>query len=164
MIKKILLLSALFLTGCGFHLRGDMPIPPELATLYLKTDKPYDPLSKTLHEVFETAGVHFVDSANESPTTLDIVKEQQGANVTNVGTNTTTLQYNLTYSVTYRLLDRNGKLLAGPFTASENSTLMMTSNSMLSGNQTQAQMQAQMQHDAAEQILNILTAPDTIKR
>lgn len=163
-LQKIALIgSIIVLTGCGFHLRGDTPIPPETSTLYLKTSKPYNTLSKNLRETLTSAGVNLVSFSKDAPVTLQIVSETSGQSIANIGTNTTTRQYNLTYVAVYQLTNAAGKIIAGPFTVTENTALMTTSNEMLSSSTTQAQLQEQMQQQAAQQILNVLIAPDTVQ-
>lgn len=163
-LQKIMLVgSVLLLTGCGFHLRGDTPIPPQMHSLYLKTSKPYDTLSKNLRATLTSAGVNLVSYQKDAPVTLQIVSEAPGQSIANIGTNTTTRQYNLTYTAVYQFTNSVGKIIAGPFTVSETTAFMTTSNQMLSSSTTQDQLQEQMQQQAAQQILNVLAAPDTVQ-
>ena len=54
-VTVVALLLAL-LPACGFHLRGDVELPPALQETYLKSRNPYTGIARALRVELEAAG------------------------------------------------------------------------------------------------------------
>ncbi|MCB1866665.1 MAG: hypothetical protein KDG50_14700 [Chromatiales bacterium] len=65
-IASATILAGLFLlAGCGFHLRGDEPLPASLGTVAVVGDA-FDPLVQGLRRQLEAAGARVVDDGSGS--------------------------------------------------------------------------------------------------
>ncbi len=149
---------ALLLTGCGFQLRGDHKLSAHLTPLYIQTNHPYSDFTKTLQNTLRTSNIQLVTDPMDASVILNILSETSTQTTGNVATNTTTWVYNLTYKVTYELIDKKGKIITGPFTAIEQRTFMTTSNEILSSSYAQRSLDQDMESAAVSQIIEVLNS------
>jgi len=156
-----IVLLTMLLSACGFHLRGNTPIPSDLNTLYIQSKRPYDTLSKSLHQQLQTAGVTIATTPKDAPVTLKIISEANSQSLGNIGTNTTTRVYALHYEAKFALYNSKGKQLAGPYAVTETRSFATSSNQILSYSTAQVELKNEMAAAAANQVLNILVAPST---
>ena len=81
MIKRSLSIILLLLTtssimSCGFHLRSQPPVPPEITTIALLSENPNGQLAQQLWQIFKSAHVHVVTDSNKAPISLVLLDEQ----------------------------------------------------------------------------------------
>ena len=55
-------MAAALLTACGFHLRGDASLPPEMTMTQMVVDDEYSTLARRVRLMLEQTGVRFVGS------------------------------------------------------------------------------------------------------
>ena len=76
------ILLTLFLAGCGFQLRGQADLPPELAVVYIQsiqgTGLPPGVLSRRLQTVLVGSGVRVVRDPAQATATITILNEGSG--------------------------------------------------------------------------------------
>src|SRR3546814_17986268 len=75
-----ILVLALGLTACGFHLRGALTLPPDLGPVRVIAKDPYSPLAESLSVALEQAGATpAAEAAAASVATLRIHLEKWGS-------------------------------------------------------------------------------------
>src|SRR3546814_13619744 len=75
-----ILVLALGLTACGFHLRGALTLPPDLGPVRVIAKDPYSPLAESLSVALEQAGATpAAADAADSVATLRIHLETWGS-------------------------------------------------------------------------------------
>lgn len=148
------------LSSCGFHLRGAAPVAPQLQHIYLKSEDPYGKLTRYLRQYFESNGIHLAESAQTSNIVLDILKEETGQQLLSVGGTLQTRQYNLTYSVSYQLVDPNGRVLVPDQTATQLRTLTIQASQILGGSNEAESMYEQMRSAIVYDIVNRLSSKE----
>jgi LPS-assembly lipoprotein len=99
----VLLLTALLLSACGYHLRGQSAIPFE--TLYLDAANPNTPLVKDLRRNLEASRVKLVDTADQATVVLNIVSEISEQQILSLGGDGRVNEYRLFYRVSLRAYD-----------------------------------------------------------
>ncbi len=151
------------LSGCGFHLRGHAPMPPQLSVLYLQSDQPYSALTKELRQVLRSAKITLTQNAASAPITLQIVSDRFTQQVTSLGASGQTSTYQLNYVVSYQLLTRQGQVILGPDTVTSSHSYSITTNQVLSGINYQSNLQAQMQREVIFQIMERLRSARTMR-
>lgn len=161
MLKKLIIICLLgfAVSGCGFHLRGHFPLPPQLHYLYLQTNNPYTPLSKDLRRALLTTGIRLATYPNAAPVTLNIISDTFGQSITSIGSSQQVTTYFLTYTVIYQLTDASGHVLLCPQTIITNRTYSIASNQILADTTTLTTLQIEMRRDAIFQMLNRLRSP-----
>ncbi|MAZ38939.1 MAG: hypothetical protein CMF49_02380 [Legionellales bacterium] len=160
----IIILFSILLTACGFHLRTQEPLPPELHTLYIDSANPYGNLTLELKQILKSLDTQLVDSAQDAPITLRIFGEQYVSDVLSESASSSTEQYTLHYQVQYELLSKTGKVLFGPKIIHNQRNYTVNENQVLSTDSEQESLQTEMQHDAVFTLLRQLSAPETQKK
>lgn len=162
--KQITLLACAFLlTACGFHLRGHIPLPPQLRVLFLECGNQYNPLGKALASALCASGIHLVPNAKAAPVTLEIVSDNMNDNTTSIASGGQVTTYYLVYSVCFQLRDCNGKIILPPQTLTTSRTYSIASSLILANTNGLYDLHEEMRRDIVFQILNRLRAPCTLK-
>ena len=75
----VLVVLALALSACGFHLRDALLLPQDLGPLRVVSPDPYSPLAQSLSEALTRAGAKpAVEGATGDVATLRVVSERWG--------------------------------------------------------------------------------------
>ena len=98
-----LLLTALVLTACGFHLRGQAGMP--FKTLYLDAANPGTPFIADLRRNLEANNVKLVNTAEQADVVLNIVFEIPEKQILTLGGSGRVNEFQLRYRVSLRAYD-----------------------------------------------------------
>lgn len=103
----LLLVSAL--SGCGFHLRSAVALPPDLGPVAVTATDPYSPLADALGRSLELAGATpAAADALDGATRLEILSEKWADLPISVDTFGRAQEYSLRYAVVFRLRKADG--------------------------------------------------------
>ncbi|HUW26517.1 MAG TPA: LPS assembly lipoprotein LptE [Gallionella sp.] len=97
------LLLAILLSACGFHLRGQAGMP--FATLYLDAANPRTAFIADLRRNLEANNVKLVNSAEQADVVLNIVSEIPGKQILTLGGSGRVNEFQLFYRVSLRAYD-----------------------------------------------------------
>jgi len=104
MVMRIfMLLTALLLTACGFHLRGHAGMPFD--TLYLDAANPRTAFIADLRHNLEANKVKLVDTAEQADVVLNIVSEIPEKQILSLGGSGRVNEFQLLYRVSLRAYD-----------------------------------------------------------
>lgn len=103
---------ALLCTGCGFQLRTDADLPPEMAKTQMVVDDEYSTLARKVRVMLEQSGVQFV-SGDQATAILEIPVNTVATDVLTIGDNARVREYRISYTVRFRLTDNQGNVLVG---------------------------------------------------
>ena len=98
-----LLLIALLLSACGYHLRGQASMP--FKTLYLGVENPNTAFISDLRRSLEANHVQLVNSAEQADVVLNIVFEFSDKQILSLGGGGRVNEFRLTYRVSLRAYD-----------------------------------------------------------
>jgi LPS-assembly lipoprotein len=101
---RILLLLTLFLTACGFHLRGQEGMP--FATLYLEAANPGTPFIAELRLKLEDYRVKLVNTPVQADLILNIKAELPEKQILTLGGSGRVNEFQLRYRITIRAYDQ----------------------------------------------------------
>lgn len=156
-------LSALMLTGCGFHLRGEQPLAKALHSMYLQTSDPYGVLSHNLRQSLKMSSVVLTDKPEQAKTILVILRDDTSQEFLGVSGTQQIRQYNLIATVSFELTDNKGRMLIAPQTLSATRTITVQSNQIL-GSSNEANLYfKQMQRSLASSIMYRLSSIEITK-
>jgi LPS-assembly lipoprotein len=96
------------LTGCGFHLRGAVDIPPELSPLYIQSG---GVVGDAIEARLAGSGVQLTKSPTDAGMILRVLSQSRSSRVVALDVNGKALAYMLTYRVTFEVQDGAGKVL-----------------------------------------------------
>lgn len=154
------LFAILLLSGCGFHLQGEMQLVPPLHRIYLQTQDPYGYLARNLREYLKMSHVYLAPTPGEASTILTILQDESSQELLSVSSTQQTRQYNLRVTVVFEINDPRGWTIVGPQTLSETRVITVQSNQIL-GNSNEANVYyQQMRRTLAYAIMNRITSKE----
>jgi LPS-assembly lipoprotein len=121
---------ALLLAGCGFHLRGQVPLPAVVASPYIEADDRYTPLYAALDERLRAAGARPVSDAASASAVIRLHVDDTGRDLLSVTADNKPGEYEVYYAAefsvtsgTTELLDRNHVRLTRDYGYDESAVL-----------------------------------------
>ncbi|MFO1425051.1 MAG: LPS assembly lipoprotein LptE [Candidatus Competibacteraceae bacterium] len=155
-------LGALLLAGCGFQLRGQAQLPPELAVVYVQSQQsigaPPGALSRRLPLLLTGNGVTVTRDPTQATATITILSEASGRRAVAADRFDIKRQYVLAYDVSYQVTLANGKTLVAAEGLSANRALLFDENRVLGFEAAQESLVDSMVDDLAWQIIRRLQA------
>ena len=100
------------LSGCGYQLRGQAPLPPALATPYLESGDHYTPLYAALQARLRAAGARLATDPAIASAVIHLRKDETSREVLSVSARNTPGEYEVYYTVQYSVSAGGSELLA----------------------------------------------------
>ncbi len=111
-MKTRLLISLLSLgvicSACGFQLREDADLPPEMAQTHLVVSDEYNTFVRRVRVLLNQSGVNFV-ADDQATAFLEIPVNRVATEVLTIGDNARVREYRVSHTVQFRLTDASGK-------------------------------------------------------
>ncbi len=160
--SHLILLSSLciLLTSCGFHLRGQNALAPQIHVLYLKSNNPYGLFEARLRKTFNMYGITFVDDPEQTPLTLQIEQSNLSYFQTTVGSSSQATIYSVSYKVIIAITDSSGKIIVPSKNIDSDAFLTLNPNQLLTSNNQIDILGQQLQLDVINRIVDILNSPE----
>lgn len=106
-----LAVSTLMLQACGFHLRGDVQLAPQLKKVYIEGSDPYDSLVRELSRALTTAGATVVTEPQQATAILHILNNSGDRRVLSVRATGKAQEYELYQRLEFRVRAADGQEL-----------------------------------------------------
>jgi LPS-assembly lipoprotein len=106
------LLVPLVLAGCGFHLRGQAPLPAVLATPYIEAADRYSPLYAALDERLRAAGAQPAADAASASAVIRLHEDDTGRDLLSVTADNKPGEYEVYYAAEFSVTSGATELLA----------------------------------------------------
>jgi LPS-assembly lipoprotein len=152
-LSLLLVLTALLSSGCGYHLRGEANLPPEMQKTRLIIDDEYSTLARRLRVMLERNGVEFV-AADQATAVLEIPQNQIVTEVLTIADNARVREYRVTATVKFRLTDTRGQELIGWQTLRQSREISFDEQRILASSREQEYLR----EDLAETMAQLLVA------
>ena len=112
-----LILASILVTlgGCGFHLRGAVELPADLAPMYIQAS-PVSPVRRAIEDQLAGGPAQLASSPAPARLLLRILSENQFSRVAAVDSSGKVLAYELHYLVRFDAVDKAGKERLSPQT------------------------------------------------
>ncbi|MYM69789.1 hypothetical protein GTP45_23510 [Pseudoduganella sp. FT55W] len=159
------LASALALSGCGFHLRGDsghytLPFP----TLYVGLPES-SPLAIDLkRNIRANGGTTVVNAAKDADGVIEVLtnpEKTKTKTILSLNSNGRVRQYLLTYNIVFRVLDKQGNELLAPTAITLTRPIDFNETQLLAKEQEEALLYKDMQTDLVQQMMRRIAAVKT---
>lgn len=98
----------LLCSACGFQLREDADLPPEMAQTRMVIDDENSTLARRVRVLLEQAGVQFVGS-RQATAFLEIPQNSVVTEVLTIGDNARVREYRITHTVRFRVTNAEGE-------------------------------------------------------
>ncbi len=154
-------LLALLLAGCGFQLRGQAVLPPEMRVTFVQVPSGLTPpgsVSRKLPQILASHGVTLTRDPAQATATVTILYENRGRRTVAADRFDIKRQYFLAYDVAYRVTLANGQTLIADESMSANRTLLFDENRVLGFDAAQETLIDSMADDLAWQMVRRLQA------
>lgn len=110
-IKNIILLTLLlFISACGYQLRGSIELPEGLKNIHLQGAS--SQLRKSIQKTLRSSGGELVDEMGQAGLVVQVVKEEMDRRVLSLSSTGRASEYEVIYSLEYNLLDGEGNTLS----------------------------------------------------
>jgi len=146
-------LGALLLSGCGFQLRGEANLPPEMGRTQMIVDNEYSTLARRVRVMLERSGVQIV-GAEQATAILEIPQNEVVTEVLTIADNARAREYRVTYTVKFRLTDAGGRDLIGWQTLRQTREISFDEQQILAS----AREQEYLREELAETMAQLLVA------
>lgn len=156
-----LLFLALFVSACGFHLRGAVTIPTEIRRLKLSPDDSFEPFQRALRQSLKDNGICLINYCDSEKTSVLILSplvfsERVVAYGYDMQVNRVTLEMNFCYEVN----DAQGRILIPKTKIVVSRDLTINPNAVLATESDRNQVKAELYQDAASQLIRQLANSD----
>ena len=152
-LSLLLVLSTLLSSGCGYHLRGEANLPPEMQKTRLIINDEYSTLARRLRVTLERSGVEFV-AADQATAILEVPQNQIVTEVLTIADNARVREYRVTATVKFRLTDTRGQELIGWQTLRQSREISFDEQRILASSREQEYLR----EDLAETMAQLLVA------
>jgi LPS-assembly lipoprotein len=152
-----LLLVAVTLAACGFHLRGSYDLPEHLSPIFIDKDSMSLQLYRELRSSLTASGVEVADDAAAASSVLEVNREQKTREVISVDTQGRAREYRLIYRLEFSLL-ASGESRISNSTIELTRNLLFNPETVLGVAQEQEYIYTDMIRDSAGQVLQRLQA------
>lgn len=112
LFRALVLIPLLFAASCGFHLRGQAPLPAALANPYVETGDRYTPLYAALTSQLRAAGASLAPDAASASAVIRLHLDKTGRELLSVAANNKPGEYEVYYSAEYSVSAGDRELLA----------------------------------------------------
>ncbi len=151
-----ILLMAVIISGCGFHLRGDIILPALYERVHV-VDKGYSDVGKSLSRALENVGSKIVSSPEAATAVVTVLSRGTQRRALNVGGNRVR-EYELQLNITFVVQDREGVQLAGQQTVSVVRNFKNDRNNVLAKDNEEQIIRKEMMQPAIIQVLRRMKA------
>lgn len=152
-VQFALLLAASLCSACGFQLRDQATLPPEMARTQMVVDDPYSTLARRLRVMLERSGVQFVEDG-QATAILEIPGNRVVTEVLTIADNARVREYRVTHTVEFRLTDASGKELIGLQTLRQSREISFDEQKILASSREQEYLR----EDLAETLARLMVA------
>lgn len=149
--------SAVVLTACGFHLQGVAKLPPVLGRTYVDTTDRYTDFHQSLAEALDVSGSRLVGTSTEASAVVEIRRDESGQRVLSVSARNTPREYEVYYTVEYRVRAGTKELLA-PQTVTLTREYSFDESALLAKQQEQETIRAALARELAGLVMRRLAA------
>ncbi len=154
----LMVLAAVLLSACGFHLRGAADLP--FKTIYLGFS-PNSPVGVELKRNIEASGAQVVDDVKDAEANLKVLADSRDRQVLTLNTNGRVREYALFQNFTFSVTDGKGAIIIPPTAITLRRVITYDENQELAKQAEEALLYRSMQSDLVQQILRRMAASKT---
>jgi LPS-assembly lipoprotein len=159
-LMTVLLSLALLCTGCGFQLREDADLPPQMARTQMVIDDEYSLLARRVRVMLEQSGVQFV-GGDQATAILEIPVNKVVTDVLTIGDNARVREYRISHTVRFRLLAADGSELLGWQNLRQAREISFNEQRILAGSREQEYLEKELAETISRLLISRLESVPT---
>lgn len=150
---SILLLFLALLSACGFHLRGEAQLPPQMARTYVQGLGQYNDLGRDIRRLLEGSGVEVVETPDTASAILKVIENRTARRVLSVRASGKVSEYELVHRFVFSLKATDGTTLIEPQELELNREYLYDRNDPLSSGGEETAIWEEMRRDIAQLVM-----------
>ncbi len=150
--------ASIFLSSCGFHLRGLVELPPELKSIYIDGGLPNSQMREILRQKLIASNVEVLEQRQDKGAVLRILKDETTRRIASINAAGQPNEYELKYMLSYQLDDGKGQPLLLAKSLSQLRTYRYDPNNILSVEEEEYRIKKEMARAAVNQMLRQISA------
>ncbi|HHH89450.1 MAG TPA: hypothetical protein ENK45_02670 [Aliiroseovarius sp.] len=156
----VLLVSCILalLSSCGFHLRGVVEMPPELAAVYIDGGLPDSQMREILRQKLSASGVDVLERPDSTAAVLRILKDETSRRIASINVAGQPNEYELKYTLSWQLEAGSGETLLPGKSISQLRTYRYDPDNVLSVEEEEFRIKREMARAAVNQMLRQISA------
>jgi LPS-assembly lipoprotein len=154
----VLVLLVVFLSSCGFHLRGEAQLSPAMQVLAIEGADALSPLGRDLRKALDRSGARVVEAGTEGAAVLRIGSNQFRTDVLSVGGNARANEYTIRYHVEFDVVGAGATPLLAKQTIELSRDFTFDATQALGIAAEQDLLTGELQRDMVQAILRRLEA------
>ncbi len=152
-----LLLVALLISACGFHLQGFQGFPEEMQVTYIDTHDRYSDFYRLMQETLQSAGMEVTTNRSAATAILQIREDRSGQELLTVSRENVPLEYIVFYKLQYALIV-DGRQMIEPQLLSLNRDYTYDETDVLGKQREQSNIREALARDLVRQVSRTLAA------
>ena len=153
-----LVVTALLLSGCGFHLEGRLPLPQPIRKPYIQASDQQSDFVQSLRRQMLISGAHPVESEDQASAVVvvDVLDDAVTPHVLSVSAQNRPTEYQITYTVRFSVT-AGGRVLLAPQQVSATRSYSFDESLLLAKEHEQAILRQAMGQDLADIVMRRLS-------
>lgn len=152
------LLTAVMVTGCGWHLRGSGQTLNNISSVYVSAPNRQSDFYRSLIRALKASKIEITPSATGAQYSIVALNEKSSRRTATVSAGARVSEYQLTEAIDILILDADGKQLGSRTTLSAERYFDFDENDVQSKREETELLQREMRNDLVRQIINRLNA------
>jgi LPS-assembly lipoprotein len=153
----LILGAGLALAGCGFHLEGHTPLPPQFKVSYVDAHDRQSDFVQGLRSALLVNGVIVTEDTTAATATVHVLDDKHVQRVLSVSPDNLPREYELTYTVRFSVTAGDKELLA-PQEVASTREYSFTVTELLAKENEEAILQAALAHDLVDVVMRRLSS------
>ena len=146
------------IAGCGFQLRGAVPLPDSMKLMYVQGINVQQGLGLALKRGLKQNGIQVVNDYEKDSAILTVLENKFERRVLSVGNNAKVSEYELYGALTFKVTDGQGKLLVEPEQLEAIRDYQFDQTQVLSSDGEEAILHEQLNQQLVDSLLRRLSA------
>lgn len=156
--RCLTLLAAIALSACGFHMRGEVRLPPGMQRVHVQIADPYSPLSRDLEAALARSGAKVENAAGDGVAEIAIPAISLAPIVRSVGANAFVNEFSMVYHVEMQITDANGKTLMPRSVIEHSREFTFDQTQAIGTSAEQDEIKKEMERDMVQALLRKIEA------
>jgi LPS-assembly lipoprotein len=150
--RGLLILAVLALAACGFHLRGEITLAPNLKRVYVSSSDPYGPLKRNVEGALKRAGATIEAAPGPDIAAIKMTGVGVSTVVGSVGANARVNEFNMVYHVDLEVSDSAGKTVLEKQPIEQTRSFTFDQTQAVGTGAEQDQIRREMERDMAQAV------------
>jgi LPS-assembly lipoprotein len=153
----LILGAVLGLTGCGFHLQGRSPLPPQFKHSYVEASDRQSDFVQGLRNALLVNGVELTEDSKAATATVHVLDDKHTQRILSVSPDNLPREYELTYTVRFSVTAGDKELLP-PQEVATTREYSFAVTELLAKENEEAILQAALAHDLVDVVMRRLSS------